>query len=303
MKYKYFFLCVFIFSFACVLFYPLKHSSIIMFNNICNGSLTNTENTRSLSPSSSPRTNGEWKYQASPSPPPPQSQPTNNIPIPSNKFTSNNKTTSYYHTFNCSRDMKKRKSVNNFLNRDMTNNTINELKNNFERLIEETQRQAGKKQQQQQTTTIINNLHNSTNINMNGNGINNSRIFSNRQDILMNTDRRNKKLTTYGDDLSNIDVKSLVSIFFCVFISVLQCHVKVCRCVIWVSFSFYVNIWFAFSLIYYMPFLFLFSHIMLIILNNVILNLHHHHHTVSVFVKYVKNLSYRGLFYGNAWKL
>lgn len=101
----------------------------------------------------------------------------------------------------------------------MTNNTINELKNNFERLIEETQRQlAGKKQQ---TTTIINNLHNTTNLNMNmnGNGINNSRIFSNRQDILMNTDRRNKKLTSYGDDLSNIDVKSLVSIF-CLFVSV-----------------------------------------------------------------------------------
>lgn len=303
MKYKYFFLCVFIFSFACVLFYPLKHSSIIMFNNICNGSLTNTENTRSLSPSSSPRTNGEWKYQASPSPPPPQSQPTNNIPIPSNKFTSNNKTTSYYHTFNCSRDMKKRKSVNNFLNRDMTNNTINELKNNFERLIEETQRQAGKKQQQQQqTTTIINNLHNSTNINMNGNGINNSRIFSNRQDILMNTDRRNKKLTTYGDDLSNIDVKSLVSIFFvCLF----QFFSAMSECV-GVLYGFRFHFMWIFDLLspsYILPFLFLFSHIMLIILNNVILNHHHHHHTVSVFVRYVKNLSYRGLFYGNAWKL
>lgn len=205
-----------------MLFCPLKHSSIIMFNNICNGSLTNTENTRSLSPSSmrtTPKTNGMNGdyHQASPSPPP--SLSTHNIPLPSNKFTSNNKTTSYYHTFNCSRDMKNRKTVNNFLNRDMTNNTINELKNNFERLIEETQRQlAGKKQQ---TTTIINNLHNTTNLNMNmnGNGINNSRIFSNRQDILMNTDRRNKKLTSYGDDLSNIDVKSLVSIF-CLFVSV-----------------------------------------------------------------------------------
>lgn len=205
-----------------------------MFNNICNGSITNTENTRSLSPSSIRTTttaktngmNGDCKnYQTSPSATSPTTNNNNNnkhIPIPSNKFTSNNKTTSYYHTFNCSRDMKKRKSVNNFLNRDMTNNTINELKNNFERLIEETQRQAGKKNQQQ-NTTIINNLqqqqhNNSTNINnmnMNGNGktINNSRIFSNRQDILMNTDRRNKKLTSYGDDLSNIDVKSLVSSF------------------------------------------------------------------------------------------
>lgn len=105
--------------------------------------------------------------------------------------------------------MKRRKSVNNFLNRDMTNNTINELKNNFERLIEETHRQA----KCREPTAIINNLHSNTN-NMNGNNINNSRIFCNRQDILMNTDRRNKKLTSYGDDLSNIDVKSLVSIIF-----------------------------------------------------------------------------------------
>uniref|UniRef100_A0A336NA21 CSON010583 protein n=1 Tax=Culicoides sonorensis TaxID=179676 RepID=A0A336NA21_CULSO len=216
------------------------HSSIIMFNNICNASLSNSES-RSHSPSPSPtstpsahnnrtsaKMNGNTQnnsHQTSPSPPSPPSS-INNIPIPSNKFTSNNnnKTTSYYHTFNCSRDMmKKRKSVNNFLNRDMTNNTINELKNNFERLIEETQRQQEKKQQKI-TSAIINNQHNNTNNYHNNmknkencsNGIssiNNSRVYSNRQDILMNTDRRNKKLTNcYGDDLSNIDVKSLVSI-------------------------------------------------------------------------------------------
>lgn len=227
---------LFVFCVMCC-FVPLKHSSIIMFNNICNGSLTNNaENTRSLSPSSCHRTktngmNGDSNYQTSPSPPP-------SLP---NKLTSNNKTTSYYHTFNCSRDMKRRKSVNNFLNRDMTNNTINELKNNFERLIEETQRQAGKKQQtiinnlhNSNTTNIHNNNHNQNHVNMNGNsnGINNSRIFSNRQDILMNTDRTNKKLTSYGDDLSNIDVKSLVSIFFLFFVACkFQFCLHVCVCV------------------------------------------------------------------------
>lgn len=199
-----------------------------MFNNICNGSLTDTS--RSLSPSSChQRTNGmngDHNYETSPSPPP----PTTTTTPPNKLLTTNNKTTSYYHTFNCSRDMKRRKSANNFLNRDMTNNTINELKNNFERLIEETQRQAGKKQQ-----TIINNLHsNNTNIHNNHNHmnnaiINNARIFSNRQDILMNTDRKNKKLTSNGDDLSNIDVKSLVSIFlFCLFHFLSAC---VCVCV------------------------------------------------------------------------
>lgn len=214
-----FIFCVF---FTFIFSVYIKHSSIIMFNNICNGS---TENMRSLSPvSSQMRINGN--YKASPSPTSTTTSPS--LPT-NNKFTStNNKITSYYHTFNCSRDMKKRK--NNFLNRDMTNNTINELKNNFERLIEETQRQAGKKQiinnlqqQQQHYNNHTNNKHHITS--NGGNEINNLRIVCNRQDILMNTDRRNKKLTSYGDDLSNIDVKSLVSIFF------MFRYVYVCVCV------------------------------------------------------------------------
>lgn len=132
------------------------------------------------------------------SPPPPSE-------LPSNKFASN-KATSYYHTFNCSRDMKKRKTVHNFLHRDMTNNTINELRNNFERLFSN----GGNNHDHTTTTTTTTSSTTITNNNHNKN--HKTRQFSNRQDILMNTERQKKfPLTCYGDDLSNIDVKSLVS--------------------------------------------------------------------------------------------
>lgn len=139
--------------------------------------------------------NNNNKNSSSSSPTPQPSE------LPSNKFASN-KVTSYYHTFNCSRDMKKRKTVHNFLHRDMTNNTINELRNNFERIFSN----GGNNNHEHTTTsstTITNNNHNKNH---------KTRQFSNRQDILMNTDRQKKfPLTCYGDDLSNIDVKSLVS--------------------------------------------------------------------------------------------
>lgn len=131
--------------------------------------------------------------------------------VPSSLKVVNNKLTSYYHTFNCSRSLKKHKSVHDFFDSNLQkNNTINGIKNNFENRVDEIRHARSNANNLRLFEKYSSYGHNNT---INNHHHDHSNGVQNESGHILTNNKSKPKLTLngIGEDLSNIDVKSLVS--------------------------------------------------------------------------------------------
>lgn len=143
-------------------------------------------------------------------------KPTAKLPTSLQFSNMNGKLISYYHTFNCSRDTKARKIIGGLFTQNKINNSIQEIRINFEQNssteLKETYNASGFRN----TPKLVNIIEKYTNTTHNYISKNNPECS------YKNNNQMFKSLShVIDDDLSNIDVKNLVSI--CYFFAKLLC--------------------------------------------------------------------------------